>query len=79
MTRKDDEWTLTYTTPVKTTQFIFRLDTPFEQKGSTEKMEEVFMCDFLCVFAKFVQKILNLSQKLGKSHTKPSAGDARLK
>ena len=39
----------------------------------------VFVCDFLCVFAKFVQKILNLSQKLGKSHTKPSAGDARLK
>ena len=38
-----------------------------------------FLCDFLCVFAKFVQKILNLSQKLGKSHTKPSAGDARLK
>ena len=38
----------------------------------------VFVCDFLCVFAKFVQKILNLSQKLGKSHTKPSAGDARL-
>ena len=39
----------------------------------------VFVCDFLCVFAKFVQKILNLSQKLGKRHTKPSAGDARLK
>ena len=38
-----------------------------------------FLCDFLCVFAKFVQKILNSSQKLGKSHTKPSVGDARLK
>ena len=38
----------------------------------------VFVCDFLCMFAKFVQRILNLSQKLGKSHTKPTAGDARL-
>ena len=40
----------------------------------------VFVCDFLCVFAKFVQKIMNLLQKSGKSHIKPSAkGDARLK
>ena len=40
----------------------------------------VFVCGFLCVFAKFVQKIMNLLQKSGKSHIKPSAkGDARLK
>ena len=48
MTRKEDEWTLTYTTPVKTTQFVFRLDTPFEQIGSTEKMEEVRLPSLSC-------------------------------
>ena len=30
----------------------------------------VFVCEFLCAFAKFVQKFTNLSQKPVKSYTK---------